>query len=227
MKHLWRVSVSEAIAIQESLKRYICFSDGKEKIERVAGVDGAYYKYSGVAAAVVCRYPTLEVLEEKVATEEVDFPYIPGLLAFREGPLILKTLAQLSLEPDLFFFNGHGLAHPRGLGLATHLGILLDKPSVGCARRLLPGFTLTSQPGPGSFAPVEFNGRKVGLALRTPYRGQLLFVSPGHRISMEKAMAIVKACLCEESFLPWPLYLAHSLAAQKKEKLQPGEGENG
>ncbi len=218
VEHSWNVSLSQASSIQEKLRQYIIRETSLTGVRRIAGVDCAYTGEEGVAVVVVCSYPDLQVIAREIQIARVTFPYHSGFLAFREGPLILKVLARMKVEPDLFFFNGHGLLHPRNLGLATHLGILLDKPSIGCARRLIKNFPGMVTKDEGGISFVESGGEKIGAVLSSPDSRKKLFLSPGHRVSLKEAIFYVTSCSVK-NLLPLPLYLAHHLASKEKRKL--------
>jgi len=213
--HEWDVSVEEAVAIQRRL-RGLVRTDAEvalDGVRIVAGVD-ASYKDVARAAVVALSFPALEVLETAVAVRDIPFPYVPGLLSFREAPAVLDALAKLRARPDVLIFDGQGLAHPRRLGLASHLGVYLDLPSVGCAKSRLVG--RYEEPGPdmGDRAPLVDRGEVVGVALRTKARTNPLFVSVGHKIDLETAVALVLACL-RGYRLPEPTRLADRLAGER------------
>ena len=161
--HSWDVTPNEAIRLQEQLRSRVIVENHLGDPRTVAGVDVAVKGDVARAAVVVLRYPELDLLEVACAERPVVFPYIPGLLAFREAPAILAACADLRVEPDLFLFDGHGLAHPRRMGLACHMGLCLDKPAVGCAKSRLCGEhdELPPMPGPGS--PCATDRRRSAL----------------------------------------------------------------
>ncbi len=182
-------------------------------VRRVAGADISYSQGSDrfFAAIVVLGYPGLEPLEEAAAVGKSPFPYIPGLLSFREGPLLMRAFKRLRRLPDLLVFDGHGIAHPRGIGIASHLGLLLDRPSLGCGKSRLGG--AHDEPGPkrGARTPLVFLGRRVGTVLRTRAKVKPVYISPGHRIG--HAAAVSWALKLGDGYrLPAPTRLAHLLA---------------
>jgi deoxyinosine 3'endonuclease (endonuclease V) len=138
--HPWKVSIQKAIQIQESLRKRIILSDNLLRIKRIAGVDVAFFDDQAICAACVFEYPKLNLIETSQAKEKIFFPYVPGLLTFREGPVILAAFRRLKSNPDLVLFDGQGICHPRRMGIATHMGIILDIPSIGCAKSHLYGF---------------------------------------------------------------------------------------
>jgi len=213
--HEWDVTPSRAEEIQEELRKKVSLRPSQQEVRLVAGADVSYRKDAAVAAVVVCSYPEMRVVGEYRLAVSVSFPYIPGLFAFREGPALLACFTQVAEDPDLIFFNGHGIAHPRGCGLASHLGILLDRPSVGVARTLLygryaepPAFS-----GASTFVHNE-DGDTVGHCLRLS-GGDVLFVSPGHRIDLKGALSFTLSCLREADALPAPLLYAHRLTRRE------------
>jgi len=179
----------------------------------IAGVDVAAGKAQGVATAavVVLEYPELRVVETKVANGKLNFPYIPGLLSFREAPLTLDACHRLTITPDLILVDGQGIAHPRRLGLASHLGLFLNTPTIGCAKSLLCGEY--EEPGvePGSYAEVVDRGETIGAALRTKPGVKPIYVSIGHKVDLQTAIYWVTNC-CRRYRLPEPTRLAHLAA---------------
>jgi deoxyribonuclease V len=143
---------------------------------------------------VVLAFPSLEPLEYAVARRPTPLPYVPGFLSFREGPAIIAALAELKIKPDLFIFDGQGIAHPRRLGIASHIGVLADMPSIGCAKSLLVGRHGVLDDQRGATAPLIYRGEQVGTALRTRSGTKPVYVSPGHRVSLDSAVRFVMAC---------------------------------
>ncbi len=216
----WDVTPAEAEALQRRLRgEVITVDDDAVAAPRlVAGVDNSYVEATGTTygGVVVLSWPDLRVVEQQVSRTPTAFPYVPGLLSFREAPGILAAIELLEHEPDLFIFDGQGIAHPRGLGLASHLGLVLDRPSIGCAKSLLVGRYADPGPQQGDISPLTYGGRTVGTVLR-PASGRkaLLYVSPGHRISLERATRIVAEC-CRGYIMPEPTRLAHNLVTQAR-----------
>ena len=176
----------------------------------IAGVDISVNREPGVArgAVVVLNYPELRLVETKVISGRVDFPYVPGLLSFREAPLTLAACAQLSIIPDLVLVDGQGIAHPRRFGLASHLGLFLDTPTIGCAKSRLCGRHEEPGDNPGSYAEVVDRGETIGVALRTKPGAKPVYVSIGHKVDLEAAIYWVLEC-CRGYRLPEPCRLAH------------------
>ena len=218
--HPWDVSPAEARQIQRELRGRLSLEDGirPAEIRRVAGADNGYLRRgastTAYAAVLVFSFPDLEVLETRVASCPVEFPYVPGLLSFREAPALLAAFGQLEIEPDVILFDAHGYAHPRRLGAASHLGLVLDRPSIGCAKSRLIGSY--DEPGPelGARSPLVDRGEVVGAAVRTRLGRPPLFVSVGHRISLETAVEIALACCRNNHLMPEPTRLADRLVGQ-------------
>jgi deoxyribonuclease V len=202
-----------AVKCQLELRGRLVRSGAPRRVRRVAGADISYDKGDDrfFAAVVVCALPGLEVVETVTATGRSPFPYIPGLLTFREGPLLMRAFRKLKAAPDLVLFDGHGVAHMRGFGVASHLGLLLDLPSVGCAKSRLVGEH--DEPGPerGDWTPLRYEGRTVGRVVRTRPGVKPIFVSIGHRIGLAPAVRWTLRC-CGRYRLPEPTRQAHLLA---------------
>ncbi len=192
--HEWDVSVDEAREIQKSLTRKVKIEDGFKEVRLVGGADVSFRRGRGCAACVVMRFPGLDTVEEVMAEGRVSFPYIPGLLTFREGPLLLEALMRLETEPDVIVFDGQGIAHPQGLGLAAHMGVLLGRPTVGCAKNRLVGEYREPGLERGSFSPLIFEGRRVGSAVRTRTNVKPVFVSPGNLVGLKSSVELVLDC---------------------------------
>jgi deoxyribonuclease V len=193
--HPFDLTPAEAIRLQETLRARVRLSGDIGEVSLVAGADASYMKGSDEIYAVVVTlsYPDLTVVERVSASAETTFPYIPGLLTFREGPALLEAFRRLQSEPQVIFFDGQGIAHPRGLGIASHIGLLLDRPTVGVAKSLLFGTTTEPGPGRGSVSPVLHNGERVGMAVRTKEKTKPVYVSVGHRIALLPAVDLVLA----------------------------------
>lgn len=186
-------TLEEAKAIQEKLRSQVTVADQLETVQWVAGVDVAFEdNYSLTRAAVaVFEYPDLELQETAIATLPTCFPYIPGFLSFREIPAILEALKKLTVVPDLIFCDGQGIAHPRRLGIASHLGVLIDCPTIGVAKSRLVGSHEEVSLEKGSQQPLIDRGETIGVVLRTKYKVKPLYISPGHRISLPTAIQYV------------------------------------
>ncbi len=212
--HDWNVSSSEAVRLQQNIRKKILLRDRKElqDIRIVAGADISYARGSDLfyAAVILLSYPEMKVLSHTWNRSRVRFPYIPGLLSFREGPPLLAAFAKLAATPDVIFFDGQGIAHPRGVGLASHLGLWLDTPSIGCAKTRLVGAHEAVGEEAGDSSPLAVEGRVIGAALRTKVSVKPIYVSPGHRVSLGTAVALSFAC-CRGYRIPEPTRQAHLL----------------
>ena len=217
--HPWNVSPAEAMEIQRQLRGKVSKERSFGEVHTVAGVDVGFKGEVARAAVVVLSYPELQPLDYSVAELPVEFPYIPGLLSFREGPSVLAALEKLATEPDLFIFDAQGLAHPRRMGLASHIGIIIDRPSIGCAKSRLCG--THHQPGPerGSYVHLYDDDEVIGAVVRTRTGVKPLYVSIGHRIDLESAIEYVLGC-CRNHRLPETTRYAHRVAGG--ERLQIG-----
>ena len=180
-------------------------------IRTVAGVDVGVRDEVARAAIAVFTWPELEPLESASATQPVEFPYVPGLLGFREVPCIVAAYRQLAREPDLMIVDGQGLAHPRGFGVATHLGVELDRATIGCAKSLLVGEFAEPGPKRGASTRLRFRGDVIGRVVRTRAGVNPVFVSIGHRVDLDSAVRIVLRS-CRGYRLPEPIRAAHRLA---------------
>ncbi len=219
--HNWQLSVDKALEVQRRLKAHVSLSGRVISPRFIAGVDIAAGKAGGMAqaAVVILSYPELRLVETSLAQGELDFPYIPGLLSFRESPLILAAFGKLSVTPDLILVDGQGIAHPRRIGLACHLGLFLDTPTIGCAKSRLCGSHRLPGDKPGSYAEVVDRDETIGVALRTRPGVKPVYISAGHKIDLENAIYWVLEC-SKGYRLPEPTRLAHLAAggSLKKEK---------
>jgi deoxyribonuclease V len=221
--HRWDVSPQEAVAIQQRLRVRVQEAPpiALDSIRTIAGIDASY---TGIAraAVVVFSFPDLTLLDSAVGTAPGGFPYVPGLLSFREAPAVLDAMTKLRISPDLLMFDGQGIAHPRRFGIASHLGVYLDKPSIGCAKSRLTGGYEEPGPSPGDMSPLTYRGETLGMALRTKPRTNPLFISIGYKIDLETAVRVVQDCL-RGYRLPEPTRAAHNLAtAAAHGEVHPG-----
>jgi len=212
--HSWDLSPKEAIRVQRELSPRLVLSWDDRKVASVAGVDVSVKAGRARAAIVVLRYPDLDPIEGATAEADAVFPYVPGLLTFREGPVILAAWERLRSEPDLLLFDGQGIAHPRRMGLAAHVGLWLDRPSIGVAKSRLYGVHEPPSPDRGGTSDLydEKNPERIiGSVLRTRSGVKPVFVSPGHRIDIEHAIEFTFAC-CTRYRLPETTRWAHRVA---------------
>ncbi|WP_304067254.1 deoxyribonuclease V [Pedobacter glucosidilyticus] len=206
------LSPKEAIAYQKELRALINLEELKKPIRYIAGADISFNKYEETvyAGIVVLTYPDLIVVEEATAISSTTFPYVSGLLAFREIPALLEAFKKLKQWPDVMVLDGQGIAHERRLGIATHFGLLTDVPSIGSAKSRLHG--LYEEPGdkPFSQSPLLSKQEIVGFALRSKTKCKPIFVSPGHKVSLAQSVEIMKNCITKYR-IPEPTRLAHLL----------------
>lgn len=212
--HPWDVSPKEAIAIQKSLQSHVNLTDDFGEIKTVAGVDVGFEQNNTItrAAIAVLDFQTLEVIETAIAHRPTSFPYVPGLLSFREVPCVLEAMLKLNKEPDLLLCDGQGIAHPRRFGIAAHLGLLLDLPAIGVGKSRLTGTHAEPAPAKGSSVPLMDKGEPIGTVLRTRTNIKPLYISPGHRVSIETAPKLVMQCVTKYK-LPETTRWAHKLAS--------------
>lgn len=216
--HRWRVTPKQARAIQERLRASVRL-EPLPSVSRVVGLDCAFSADSVFAAALVWDVQRRQVLEMRTHSRPLAFPYVPGLLSFREAPALLAVLRRVRTPVDALLCDGQGLAHPRRFGLACHLGVLLDAPAVGCAKSRLAGQGAEPAPQRGASSPLTLEGEQVGVVLRTRSGVKPLFVSPGHRCDIEGAAKLVLQCGGGRR-LPEPVRLAdQAVAAFKQQRL--------
>jgi deoxyribonuclease V len=196
--HEWALTPREAIELQKSLRERVRIAPLRKKIRTVAGADISFNKFEPTvyAGVVVLALPSLEVVEEVGVVSESKFPYVPGLLSFREAPSVLEAWGKLKTEPDAVMFDGQGIAHPRRIGIASHVGLLLERPTFGCAKSVLVGKYEEPDEERGSWSPMidPKNNEVVGAAVRTKTRVHPIYVSPGHLIDLDSAIKLTLAC---------------------------------
>ncbi len=209
--HPWNLPPKQAIALQKELSASVDVSTSIDvsSMNIIAGVDVSSSRFNKILSAgvVVWDRETGSILETTSYEAESDFPYIPGLLSFREIPVLARAIASLGITPDAFLVDGQGIAHPRGMGIAAHLGLLIDVPTVGVAKSLLCG-TYDPPEAIGDTSPIWFHDRTIGIALQSKARSKPLIISPGNGIDLPSALALVKQCL-RGYRLPEPTRLAH------------------
>jgi len=215
--HKWDLSCKEAIEIQRRLAKRVLFTPMNKPPKVIAGLDCAFSKDGRriVAAVVVIELPSFTVIETAIATRKVTFPYIPGLLSFREAPACIDAIERLKAKPDVFLVDGQGIAHPRRFGIASHIGVLVDRPTIGCAKsRLIGNF---DEPGrrKSNSSPLVDGDEVIGAVLRTRTNVKPVFVSVGHKCTLEDAIRIVLECTTRYR-LPEPSRLAHQLVSKAK-----------
>jgi len=209
--HPWDVTYKEAVKIQKDLKDKVSLKKIDKRIKYVAGLDVSYAKGSNImwAGVVVLNFPSLNKAEERWSQKKVSFPYIPGLLSFREIPALIDALRKIKIEPDLIFCDGQGIAHPRGLGLASHLGILLNKSTIGCAKSPLVGTYNQVGDRKGNYAYLIHQNRIIGAVVRTRSKVKPIFVSPGYGVMLNDCVKFVLET--SKYRIPEPTRQAHLL----------------
>jgi len=195
--HAWHVSIAEARCIQQRLQQQVTIGTYVHEMRYIAGADVSTSRFTPAvyAGVVILDYATLEVIERKGIVTTTDFPYRPGFLSFREAPALLQAFTQIEIIPDVVVFDGQGIAHPRGLGIASHLGVLLDVPTIGCAKSRLIGHYTEPPPERGSHSLLYGpDGTAIGAVLRTKTRTKPVFVSVGHKMTLPQALDILLHC---------------------------------
>lgn len=210
--HPWNVTPAQARDIQNSLRSKVRCRGSLSSPHYVAGVDISIRDNRAIAAIPVFRFQDLEIVDLATVTQPVPFPYIPGLLSFREIPSILAAYKKLKIAPDLLLIDGQGYAHPRRCGLASHLGVLLDKPTIGCAKTRFIGTHEEPHEEAGSYTDLWDKGELIGAVLRTRTNVNPLYISVGHKLDLPHALDLVLHC-CTGYRLPEPTRLAHQAAA--------------
>ena len=220
--HSWDVTPEEARQLQNKLRTQVISTDQFGTINTVAGVDIGLKKDTAIAAVVVLSFPELQVVDSVVTASPVRFPYIPGLLSFRETPPLLTAFDQLQTVPDLVIVDGQGIAHPRRFGLASHLGLILDKPTIGCAKSRLCGRYTEPNAEQGAYTYLTDKEEVIGAAVRTRTNVRVVYVSIGHRISLDSARMWTLAC-CQGYRLPETTRHAHNAASGKTPRIYAHE----
>ncbi len=218
VKNLFPINISEAMRVQDILRHKIKIIPLKRKPVFVAGVDAAFKDDKVIAVASLYRYPELVHIKDSFAIERLSFPYIPGLLSFREGHVMVSAIKKLKFEPDVIIFDGQGIAHPRGIGIASHIGVILNIPTIGCAKSLLVGEFSEPENHKGSWTYLYYEGKKVGAVLRTKKDVKPVFVSPGHKIDIESSIEIVINCISKYR-IPEPIRMADHLTKMYRKDL--------
>jgi deoxyribonuclease V len=213
LKHDWRLTPSQAREIQQKLACKVIRKTDSDNYHLIAAADISIKKGCDIARAaiVIVSYPHFAIKEVALTTDKIQFPYIPGLLSFREAPLLMATFNKLSIKPDLLLVDGQGIAHPRRFGLASHLGIMLDIPTIGCAKSCLCGSHDILDQQPGHYVRLLDNGETIGAAVRTKSNTKPIYVSIGHKIDLPSAVKWTINC-CTKYRVPEPLRLAHLYA---------------
>ena len=223
LHHSWDLAPEEARALQNRLRSLVRLEDDFGRVRLVGGTDVGFEDGGATtrAAVVVLSFPELTLIEHAISRRATTFPYVPGLLSFREAPAVLDAFEKLRTRPDVVICDGQGIAHPRRLGIASHLGLWLGLPTVGCAKSLLCG--RYDEPGParGDRSALVDRGEVIGMAVRSRARVKPLFVSPGHLCDHEGAVALVLAAT-NKYRLPLPSRMAHQFVNEMRRQADPG-----
>jgi deoxyribonuclease V len=211
--HGWELTTAEAREWQTMLAGRVIRSKTGIRPRTIGGIDVSVSRFSklGRAAVVVLSYPSMELIDIATAEDEINFPYIPGLLSFREAPLVIKAFQKLNCRPDMIMVDGQGIAHPRRLGIASHLGLFMDIISIGCAKSRLIGTHDSLPPEKGASKPLIDRDEIIGAVVRTKHAVNPLFISIGHKIDLNQSVSFVLSC-CRGFRLPEPTRLAHIAA---------------
>ena len=185
--HPWNITPKQGIKIQKDLKKELIFYDERFPVKKICGTDVSYDRKKNIlsSAAIIFSYPGLDLIEEQTAVSECNFPYVPGLLSFREVPVLLKAFDKVNNIPDVVICDGHGIAHPRGIGLASHLGLILDIPSIGCAKKKLFGKYTEVRNREGDYSYLTDGEKKIGIVLRTRENIKPVYISQGYKIGLK------------------------------------------
>lgn len=215
----WPQTIPEARAVQHFLRHKVRIIPLKETPRFIAALDAAFAGDQIIGTACLYRYPEMRLLEEKYTAMPSLFPYVPGFLSFREGPVILNTVRRLSVKPDLILIDGQGIAHPLRLGLASHIGVLLNIPTIGCAKSRLIGDFKEPSLRKGGWSPLIDHDDRIGAVLRTRDNVRPLFISPGHKIDLETSIKIILQCVTKYR-IPEPLRRADMLSKRIKREIK-------
>jgi deoxyribonuclease V len=209
------ITPSEAVALQKELRDKVQLTPLQHPVKTVAGADISFNKFSEIvyACIIVLSYPDMKPIAQTGVVTSTKFPYIPGLLGFREVPALVEAWNKLDTKPDVLILDGHGIAHPRRMGIATHFGLVAHTPTLGCAKSLLTG--KYEEPGstPGSISPLTDKGEVIGQVLRTKLKCKPVYISPGHLITLEQSVEIIRQCIGRYR-IPEPTRMAHILVNQ-------------
>lgn len=217
IEHPWNLTPAEAVSLQNKLRQQVELQDRLPSIKHVAGVDVGFEQDGRItrAAVIILSFPELEVVEKSLARVPTTFPYVPGLLSFRELPAILSALRSIKTKLDILLCDGQGIAHPRRFGIASHLGVLLNVPTIGVAKTRLVGRYAEPAHEKGSWSPLMDGEETIGAVLRTRAGVKPVYVSSGHRVSLKTAIKITLACTTRYR-LPETTRQAHHLASLEK-----------
>lgn len=214
--HKWNVTPTDAVQIQNDLAQQIVYDRRIDPatVTTIGGVDVGVKNNISRAAVVIMSFPDLKVIEVQTAAQPTPFPYVPGLLSFREGPVLVQAFSQLETVPDVFIFDGMGRIHPRRIGIAAHMGLWLDKPTIGCGKSHLLGDYDAPGSEKGSISVLTHRGEQLGVVLRTRTNVKPVYISPGHLIDLESSIDLVLRSTPKYR-LPEPVRAAHNTAGEQ------------
>lgn len=218
LKIHWPENITEAGEIQETLRKKVKITLLKKTPKYIAAVDAAFFGNKVIGVTCLYKYPEFTHIEDVSVTARSKFPYNPGYLAFREGPAIIEAIKKLKQKPDLILFDGQGIAHPKSLGIASHVGVLLDIPTIGCAKSRLIGEYTELGMKKGQWSTLKYKGKIVGAVLRTRDNVKPVFVSPGHKIDLKNSIEIVLKCTGKYR-IPEPIRRADFISKKIKREL--------
>lgn len=213
--HSWNISPKEAVKCQKELIPKIKLSPDCHHIRTIAGADASYQNGFIIGGITLLGYPELTLLDREYRLKKVKFPYVSGLLTFREGPVFIDLFRKINWTPDIILFDGQGIAHPRCMGIATHMGLWLDRPTIGCAKSRLIGSYASPGLRKGDYSLLFHKGMIIGAVLRTRDHVKPLFISPGNHINLEKAIQVTLSCISKYR-IPEPVRQAHLFVNQIK-----------
>lgn len=218
--HDWDINPKNAIAIQNQLAQNVIFQNIPNTISTIAGIDVSYSYDDNkmIAGIIILDYPSLSEIDRYFYVKDISFPYIPGFLSFREAPAIVEMIEKYSIKSDIFFFDGHGIAHPRGLGIAAHVGVLLNISSLGCAKKKLVGDYEIPDNYRGAFSGLLYKGNTIGYVLRTKINVKPIYISVGNLLKLHELPELVLNCT-KKYRIPEPTRLAH-LAVTNYKRVQ-------
>ncbi|MEN7547329.1 deoxyribonuclease V [Rapidithrix thailandica] len=221
--HNWEISPKQAVQEQKGLQEKLRIQSFQQEVKLVGGADISYNRFSSTAYAgiVILRFPEMEIIEKQTAVATMHFPYVPGLLSFREIPPIAEAWKKIKTRPDVMVLDGHGMAHPRRMGIASHFGIVFQIPTIGCAKKVLTGSFDMPENQKGDTSPLMDKEEQIGTVLRTKPNVKPVFISPGHLMDFKSAIDIIKPCI-KGYRIPEPTRQAHLLVNEARIKNTKG-----
>jgi deoxyribonuclease V len=213
--YAWPSNIEDARTVQEKLRHRVKIAPLRKQPRYIAAVDAAFMDDKIMGAVCLYEYKSLEYLRHEIAVKKISFPYIPGYLTFREGPVIIEAINKLMIKPDVIIFDGQGIAHPKGLGIASHIGVILDMPAIGCAKSRLIGTFKEPGERKGQWSHLKHNGKTIGAVLRTRDNVRPVFISPGYKIDLKTSLEIIIHCVGNYR-IPLPQRCADMLTRQVK-----------